>query len=791
MKLSELWLREWVKTTIDISTLADQITMSGMEVNSIEAVTREFNNLVVGHVVECYNNNNLWITKVDVSGPNLLNIMCTAPNCRSNLRVVVDLVRTELSNKCSQGKLCSCYDLGITNDKNNINIIELPNDAPIGCNLSNYWQYYDNIIDISVTPNRADCLGIIGIAREVAIVNNLSLPKVSIKPVAPVSNYTLPINIEDSVACPSYIGRIITGIDASTITPIWIQERLIYSKISLVNVIVDITNYIMIEYGYPMHAFDLKAIDNCIIVRQAKPKDKLTLLNKCEITLTQDTLVIADKNKVLSIAGILGGIQSSIKLNSSDIFLECAFFNNVSIIGRARKYGLQTEASLRYERGVDHRQQLNVIERATSLLLEICGGQPGPVINITHTDYLPKKNTIILSRVKLDSLIGHFIPDKLITDIMVRIGCTVSNIKNYGWQIIVPSWRIDLEIEENIIAEVMRVYGYNNIPSVAIKSNLFNPHIFNKEANLTLERIKLLLIDRGYHEAITYSFINPTLQELFYPGKKMLRLPNPISIDMSAMRLSLVPGLISVVVYNQNRQQKNLRIFESGLCFTQDNNIDQTISQNLLLAGTITGLSFDNHWDSMHKQVDFYDIKGDIEAILELTGQLESFEFKAQENPMLHPGQSAAIYFKNELIGWIGVIHPKLEEQLNLNNSTLVFELILEKITNRKIPEATSLSLFPTTCRDIAVVVAEEVRSIDIINECKKNINTNLISINIFDVYKGKGISKGFKSLAIRLILQNNKKTLEEKKITAMIYKCLAALKNRFNANLRDETYGS
>ncbi|AIN47385.1 phenylalanine--tRNA ligase subunit beta [Candidatus Palibaumannia cicadellinicola] len=790
MKLSELWLREWVNPTLDSNALVEQMTMFGLEVKSIEVVTREFTNVVIGRIVTCCHHphdDKLWITKVDIKGPALLNIVCSAPNCRNDLRVAVDIVSTVLHDKHSQGKLCSYSELGITGIHQHIGIIELPIDAPIGCNLCDYLQLNDQIIDISVTPNRADCLGILGIAREVALINKLPLQQVLSKPVKPVITNRLPIYIDDTVACPRYLGRVVQNINASIITPLWIKEKLRRSSISLVNVVVDITNYILLEFGQPMHAFDMNSIHGGIIVRLAEQGEKLILLNGREVTLTSDTLIISDYSKILAIAGILGGMHSSISLTSRDIFLECAFFTPLAIIGRARRYSLHTEASLRYERGVDPELPHRVIERATELLLEICGGQPGPIINVTNFATLPKSTTVNLRRTKLFSLIGHIIPDKEIHDILVRIGCTINDTA-YGWQILTPSWRFDLEIEENLIKEVVRIYGYHNIPNVPIRSDLLITDFmtYDKETVLPLERVKTLLVDRGYHEIITYSFINPKIQELLFPGQNMLLLPKPISPEMSAMRLSLLPGILSTILYNKNRQQENIRFFESGLCFIPDKTADQGIRQDLLLAGAITGLRFDEHWDLVPQPVDFYDVKGDIEAILQLTGKLVNFEFQAQTNTILHPGQSAAIYLHGEIIGWVGVIHPTLEEKLNLNLRTLVFEILWEKITERKVAKATSLSPFPTTCRDINIVVAENIRAIDIINQCKLIINNNLYSIKLLSVYKGIGISKDFKSLAIRFVLQNNRSTLKEKEIAAIISKCIAVLKQRFQASLRD-----
>ncbi|MBS0032777.1 MAG: phenylalanine--tRNA ligase subunit beta, partial [Candidatus Baumannia cicadellinicola] len=640
MKFSELWLREWVNPTIDSNALAEQMTMFGLEVNSIDAVANNYADVVVGQIVECDyhpNNEQLLIVKVNINKSNLININCNDVSCRKTLKVAVHIVESD--DKLLQGKLCSFAELGIRDYYHNIGIIELPIDAPIGDNLSNYLKLYDKIFDFSVTPNRADCLGIVGIAREIAIINKLPLKRFFTQSVAPLIINILPINVIDSIACPRYIGRVIKNINSRMNTPLWIKEKLRRSGISLVNVVIDITNYILLEFGQPINVFDLNKINGGLIIRRAKPKEKITLLNGYKATLTSETLVVADHSKVLSIAGIIGGIDSSFTCASSHIFLEAAFFNPLVIRGQARKYGVNTEASLRYERGIDPMLTLHVIERATSLILDICGGQPGPVINVTNTAALPKPATIILRRKKLDSLIGYIIPDQEIIDILSRIGCKITNI-THGWQILTPHWRFDIETEENIIEEITRIYGYDKIPHVPIRSNLLIQQS-HKETILPLERAKYLLVDRGYYEAITYSFVDPKIQKLLYPGHVMLHLRNPLSLEMSAMRLSMLPGLICAVIYNNNRQQKNIRLFESGSCFIPSKNVDEGIRQNLLLSGVKTGCRFDEHWSTKHQQADFYDIKGDIEAILELTGKLDQIEFKAQEQSVLHPGQCA------------------------------------------------------------------------------------------------------------------------------------------------------
>ncbi|KOC87890.1 phenylalanine--tRNA ligase subunit beta [Winslowiella iniecta] len=795
MKFSELWLREWVNPAIDSEALSDQITMAGLEVDGVDAVAGVFHGVVVGEVVECGQHPNadkLRVTKVNVGGERLLDIVCGAPNCRQGLKVAVATVgavlpgdfkikAAKLRGEPSEGMLCSFSELGISDD--HAGIIELPADAPVGSDIREYLQLNDNTIEISVTPNRADCLSIIGVARDVAVLNQLPLNAPAIEPVAATLSDIFPIRVEATEACPRYLGRVVKGINVKAATPLWMREKLRRCGIRSIDPVVDITNYVLLELGQPMHAFDLDRIDSGIVVRMAEEGETLTLLDGNEVKLNSDTLVIADEKQALAMGGIFGGEHSGVNEETQNVLFECAFFSPLSIAGRARSHGLHTDASHRYERGVDSALQYQAMERATRLLLDICGGEAGPVIDVTNEAALPKAATITLRREKLDRLIGHVIADEKVTDILQRLGCEVT-LGNGEWQAVAPSWRFDMQIEEDLIEEVARVYGYNNIPDVPVQASLIMTQ--HREANLSLKRAKAMLVDKGYQEAITYSFVDPKVQALLHPGEENLLLPSPISADMSAMRLSLWSGLLSAVVYNQNRQQSRVRLFESGLRFVPDTQANLGIRQDLMLSGVLSGSRNEEHWDLARQAVDFYDLKGDLESVLDLTGKLESIEFRAEANPALHPGQSAAIYLHGEKIGFIGVVHPELERKLDLNGRTLVFELLWDKVADRVLPEAREISRFPANRRDIAVVVAENVPAADIIAECKKVGVNQVVGVNLFDVYRGKGVNEGEKSLAISLILQDTSRTLEEEEIAATVARCVEALKERFQASLRD-----
>ncbi|MFP1762688.1 phenylalanine--tRNA ligase subunit beta [Lonsdalea quercina] len=795
MKFSELWLREWVNPAISSEALSEQITMAGLEVDGVEPAAGAFNGVFVGEVIECEQHPNadkLRVTKVNVGGERLLDIVCGAPNCRKGLKVAVATIgavlpgdfkikAAKLRGEPSEGMLCSFSELGIADDHNGI--LELPTDAPIGTDLREYLKLDDNIIEISVTPNRADCLSLQGVARDVAVLNGVAFNAPEITPVEPTIADTFPISVDAPEACPRYLGRVVKGINVKASTPLWMREKLRRCGIRSIDPVVDVTNYVLLELGQPMHAFDLARLDGNITVRTAQEGETLRLLDGNDAKLNAETLLIADSSKALAMAGIFGGEHSGVNEETQDVLLECAFFNPLAITGRARRYGLHTDASHRYERGVDPQLQSQAMERATRLLLDICGGEAGPVVDVTHDKNLPARATIALRREKLDRLIGHHIADDKVSDILERLGCQVTRIAD-GWQATAPSWRFDMEIEEDLVEEVARIYGYDNIPNEAALAPL--KMTSHREANLSLKRVKTMLVDHGYQEAITYSFVDPKIQALVHPGEEALILPSPISVDMSAMRLSLWTGLLGAVVYNQNRQQSRIRIFESGLRFVPDSDAEQGIRQEMMLAGVITGSRYEEHWDLARQPVDFYDLKGDFEAVLALTGKLSAVEFRAEANPALHPGQSAAIYLDDQRIGFIGVIHPELERKLDLNGRTVVFEVLWDKISDRVVPEAADVSRFPANRRDIAVVVAENVPAGDILAECKKVGANQLVGVNLFDVYRGKGVEDGYKSLAISLVLQDTARTLAEEEIAATVAKCVAALKQRFQASLRD-----
>ncbi|TGE76069.1 phenylalanine--tRNA ligase subunit beta [Pseudoalteromonas sp. KS88] len=795
MKFSEKWLREWVNPAIDTQALSEQLSMAGLEVDAVEPAAAEFNGVVVGEVVECGQHpdaDKLRVTKINVGGDELLDIVCGAPNCRQGIKVAVATVgavlpgdfkikKAKLRGQPSHGMLCAFVELGISEEGDGI--MELPLDAPIGTDLREYLGLDDNIIDVDLTPNRGDCLGIKGIAREVGVLNSIDVKALEIPAVKATIDDKVSIELVNEDACPRYLGRVIKGINLDAETPLWMVEKLRRSGIRSIDPVVDVTNFVLLELGHPMHAFDLNAIEGGIKVRSANADEELVLLDGNTAKLNESTLVIADHHKALAIAGIFGGEQSGVTEQTSDILLESAFFNPVAIAGQARSYGLHTDASHRYERGVDFALQYDAMERATALLLDIVGGEAGPVVEAVAKDKLPKVTEVRLRRERLDRVIGHHIADEKVTDILTRLGLDVKIVDGV-WSADVPSYRFDIRIEEDLIEEVARVFGYNSIPNVAPTAKL--KMTTHNEATIAVNKFRNALVTRGYQEAITYSFVDPKAQTILHPECDALILPHPISSDMSAMRVSLMPGLLASLVYNQNRQQPRIRLFEHGLKFLRDENAENGVNQVAVMGGVITGLAHGEHWVEEKRNVDFYDLKGDVEALLSLTNDINRFEIKAEQSDGLHPGQSAAIYVDGKKVGFFGAVHPQVQKSLDINNATYVFEVEMSAIEKRNLPEAVGVSKFPSNRRDIAILVEDQVKSGDLLSVIEKVGGNQLVDLNLFDVYKGKGIEPNYKSLAIALTLQAVDRTLEEKDINQVVDNVVAALAEQFNASLRD-----
>ncbi|CAB0150111.1 Phenylalanine--tRNA ligase beta subunit [Pseudidiomarina piscicola] len=795
MKFSEKWLRSWVNPALDQVELAEQLSMAGLEVDDVTPVAEAFSSVVVGEVTKCWQHpdaDKLQVTEVDVGADEPTTIVCGAPNCRQGLKVAVATVgavlpgdfkikKAKLRGQPSHGMLCSNSELGLTDDHDGI--VELPSDAPVGMDYRDYLELNDVTFDVDLTPNRADCLGLRGIAREVGVLNRMAVNAPEVPAVTVAHQQHRDIELIAEEACPRYLGRVLTNVNVKAETPLWLSERLRRSGIRSIDPVVDITNYVLLELGHPMHAFDNDKLSGAVQVRMAKAEEKLTLLDGNEVTLQDDVLVIADSEQALAMAGVFGGESSGVTTESQNIFLESAFFAPAAIAGRARRFGLHTDASHRYERGVDPELQRQAMERASQLIIDICGGEAGPVIEAKADRYLPQPQQVTLRKERLARVLGIRIDDAQVTEILERLGFDVVSDADQ-WQVSVPTFRFDIAIEEDLIEEVARIYGYHRIEAAAPAAQL--RMVSRKEAHLSGSSFKNLLVDRGYQEAITYSFVDPKHQALLFAESPTLNLPHPISVDMSSMRVSLWPGLIGAVAHNQKRQQQSLAFCETGLRFVPERDAENGVQQQAMLAGIRAGKVQLEHWDETERAVDFFDIKGDVEAVLATTGEAELYTFVAEAHPALHPGQSAAIFKNGKCVGYAGAIHPQFEKKLGLNGRTFVFELELDAIAQRRLPAAKPISRFPSIRRDLAIVVPTQLAVGEIIKAIEKVGVNHLVDLNLFDVYEGTGVADGYRSLALSLTLQHDDRTLEDQEINTAVKAVVEMLTNEFGATLRE-----
>ena len=792
MKFSEAWLREWVNPQVDTVQLADQLSMAGLEVDSVEPVAGKFQGVVVGEVLsreQHPNADKLSLCSVTVGQGGTLQIVCGAANVAAGMKVPVATVgarlpgdfkikKAKLRGVESQGMICSAAELGLAESSDGI--MPLPGDAVVGVDFRDYLQLDDQAIDLDLTPDRGDCLGLAGIAREVGVINRCPVTAPEIEPVAPVIEDNFPVRLEAPEACPRYSCRIIHNVDPKAQTPLWMQERLRRGGLRSISPVVDITNYVMLELGQPMHGFDLRQLKDEIRVRMADAGEKLLMLDGSELELREDTLVIADAEKVVAMAGIMGGEYSGVAEDTRDILLESAFFAPTAIIGKARSYAMHTDASHRFERGVDPQLQVKAIERATRLLLDIAGGEPGPITEAVSPAHIEQRPTILLRRSQVRRLLGLEIDDQTISDILERLDMQIEPVEA-GWRVTAPSCRFDIAIEVDLIEEIGRIYGYTEIPTH--RSAAATVMQAEPETAFSLPRARQLLVDREYQEAVTYSFISPEMHDLMDPQHGTVQLSNPISADMSIMRTSLWPGLLQTAIHNQARQQARVRIFESGLRFIKQ---DNEIMQDLMLAGLVTGPLRTEQWGEPLRNVDFFDLKADIEALLALTGSAKDFIFEPDEHPSLHPGQSARITRDQETLGWMGMLHPEIEQKLDLPDRAYLFEIRIDRLMQGRLPAFRALSRYPSIRRDIAIVVDQSVQFASI-SDCIRGAAPEILQdLVLFDIYTGEKIDSGRKSIALGLILQETSHTLTDDEVDGVVEAILRELKNKLNAQLRD-----
>jgi len=791
MKFSESWLRQAVNPSISTEDLVAQVTMAGLEVDALESAAPEMSGVVVGEIVSVEQHpdaDKLRVCQV-AGGGEIAQVVCGAPNARAGIKVPFATVgaklpgdfkikKAKLRGVESFGMLCAQTELQLGDDDDGL--WELPIDASVGSDLIDYLELNDNIIEVDLTPNRGDCLSIRGLAREVGVLNKTAVTEQACTPVAAAIEDRISITLEAPEACARYVGRVIRNLDLGQPTPQWMQEKLRRSGVRSLGPAVDVTNYVLLELGQPMHAFDLSKVDGGIVVRMGRD-EKVKLLDDSEVVVDTQTLVIADNSKALAMAGIMGGDESAVGDDTTDILFESAWFNPLAIAGKARNYGKHTDSSHRFERGVDSELQVAAIERATALMLEICGGQAGPVVIEESAEHLPAPATIKLRDAHLAQQLGVVIGASEIDDILARLGLTFVARDDRGSTWVAPSWRFDIAIEQDLVEEVARIYGYNNLPTSTPTMALELQAKPERQQDLSIFRQQL--VASGYQEAVTYSFVDPELQTLVDPDTVGIALQNPISADMSVMRTSLWPGLLSTAIYNLNRQQNRVRIFEAGQCFVPGENGELT--QNMALAGLICGSRTPSGWTASKDKVDFFDLKGDLESVLALTGLAEQFSFTAAEHLALHPGQSAMLSRNGEQVGWIGQLHPRLRAQLDFSTPVYLFQVDVAKISASRLPKFNEVSKFPAVRRDLAFLVDGQIASADMMSEARNAAGEHLVDLMLFDVYQSKDIDNKGKSLALGLTFQHASRTLTDEEINMSIDRVVKKLDNKFKAELR------
>ena len=787
MKLSYEWLREWVAVKLAPRELAERLTLAGVEVGAIEPAGPALESVVVGRVrrVEAHPQApTLKVCEVEIGGRKRVRVVCGAPNVAAGVKAPLALPGAQLPDGRrietavihgveSAGMLCSSAELGLDGDAGGLLLLD--ETMRTGAPLAKALGFEDVTLELDLTPNRGDCLSVAGVAREVAALTGTTLHAPPIRVARVKARRRVAVRIDAREACPRYAGRVIEGLDRQARTPLWMRERLRRAGVRSLHPVVDVTNYVMLELGQPMHAFDLAKLQGAIRVRTASENETLTLLDGRRVALPSGALLITDDRGPIALAGVMGGEETAVGAETDAVFLESAHFEPMIVARYARAMGIQTDASQRFERGVDPTLPVRALERATALLLEIAGGRAGP---ITVAGAAPRERPpIVLRADRLTRLLGIAVEPRRVTDILKRLGMKVQRHKQ-GWRVVPPSYRFDIGIEVDLIEEVARVLGYDRIPVTLPAAPARAPEL--PESRQNVARLRAMLVDRDYQEVITYSFVDPELQQLLDPGSPPERLSNPISADMAVMRTTLWAGLVQALRYNRNRQQNRIRIFEIGRRF-----LTQPVArEEVMLAGAVAGASMPEQWGLMRREVDFYDAKSDVEAVLALTGRSGDVRFVPAAHPALHPGQSAAIHLGGEGVGWIGTLHPALQARLE-TGKVVLFELRLGALLERRVPAFVEISRYPAVRRDLAVVVPEATEAQAVLDAVREAAGPLLTNLQLFDVYRGEGIDSGRKSLALGLTFQDSSRTLREAEVDTLEAQVIEALQTRLGAQLR------
>ncbi|MCJ0926729.1 phenylalanine--tRNA ligase subunit beta [Acinetobacter lwoffii] len=791
MKISENWLRTWVNPAIDSEKLSDQLTMLGLEVDELAPAAKAFTGVVVGEVLTVEQHpdaDRLRVTTVNIDSGEPLQIVCGAPNVRAGMKAPVATIgavlpgdfkikKGKLRGIESQGMLCGASEIDLEDKIDGL--LELPADAPVGMNIREYLDLDDNVIDISITPNRGDCFSIRGIAREIGVINQLPVTAPEIKEVAATISEEKKV-VVSTEGCPRYLGRVIKNVNTKAVTPVWMERALARSGIRQHSILVDITNYVLIELGQPLHAFDGGKVQGAVHVRQATEAEKLVLLNEQEVELNEKVMVIADDEKALAIAGIMGGLSSAVSDATTEIFLESAFFAPLHIAGRARSFGLHTDASQRYERGVDFELPLIAMHRASQLIAELAGGEFGPITVAENAALLPTRDAIELNQAQVDQLLGYSVDSAFITDALSRLGCEVTVKAEGEWSVVPPSHRYDMVIYQDLIEEVARIHGYDNIQ---ISLPVIDVKLAKYQDQFELGQLRQTAVTLGYQEAISFSFADLKLEKQLNSSVNPLVLANPISSDLAVMRSTLLSSLIPCVQYNVNRQQSRVRFFELGLRFDyQEASSIHDLKQIPTFALIATGSRHAESWHVKPAAMDFFDFKGDVEEIL-AAGRVK-VEYVRSERSWLHPGQSAEILVNGQSIGYLGRLHPSLEDELDLA-TTWVAELDQAAVLQTYVSNFTELSRFPSVRRDIALLISDKINVSEIQGLIEKTGGELLDSTWLFDVYTGQGVEEGKRSLAFALLWQHPSRTLEDAEIKSGMDNILQVLENTYQATLR------
>jgi phenylalanyl-tRNA synthetase beta chain len=791
MKFSENWLRELVDIKADRAELAHALTMAGLEVEELTVLGEHLDGVVVAEIVSAEKHpeaDRLQVCKVDAGLAEPLQIVCGAPNARVGIKVPLAKVGASLPNGIaikaaklrgveSFGMLCSAKELAIDADASGL--LELPMDAPVGQPLASYLGLPDASFELKLTPNRPDCLGLVGLAHDVAALFGSRVRVAEQSPAAVTSDARRGIRLEAGKDAPRYLGRIVEGIDPTARSPLWLAERLRRSGLRSISAVVDITAYVMLELGQPMHAFDNDKLQGDIVVRHARPGETLKLLDGSVAKLDEKFVLIADEQNPLAVAGVMGGFDSRVTDATRNVFLESAHFVPAAIMGRARKLGLHTDASHRFERGVDPQLPRRALERATELLLSIAGGKAGPVLVAEHLADLPPPVAVTLRRARLTRVLGVEVADAEVARIFTALGMQVESTGE-GWRITAPSSRFDIEREEDLIEEVARIFGYDNIPTHTPTGALVLA--IEPEARINELALREQLAARGYYEAVNLSFVSADLLTRWGLTDRLVPLANPLSADMAVMRPSLLPGLIEALRHNRARQQDRVRLFEVASVFAAGDPPVETPSVAIVACGSARA----EQWGEPSRPLDFHDLKGDLDALIAWGGEPSHWSVHADALPAwLHPGRAARVARDGQTVGYLGALHPQLAKALDLGADVHVLELALEPVLARRLPSAQPVSRFPTVRRDIAVDLPEEISWSQIEQIVHTTLTTRLKQLLLFDRYSGKGVEAGRKSLAMGLILQDASRTLTDDDADRCVREAMAALEQTCKAKLR------